>query len=170
MLIPLAEYAKKHGRSIFSVRQKAQRGGVVSAHKIGRDWFIKDDEPYLDERRNDMEKSRSYLFGELLAIWEWAEQMSMPREGVTSLKTLDLKPKLIHHPAETYAVIERDVGPRVRANTPPEKFEQIQDWIGEILEQLDDIDGFTNEELDSAYLMGFYSRWRKIRPDAKKSI
>lgn len=55
-LISLPEYAEKHGKSPDSVRQKALRGGFTSAHKIGRNWVIDEDEPYLDNR----EKSGEY--------------------------------------------------------------------------------------------------------------
>ena len=48
--ISLKEYAEKHGKHPVTVRQKAQRGGFVTAEKIGRDWLIDPDEPYIDER------------------------------------------------------------------------------------------------------------------------
>lgn len=49
-LITIAEYARLHGRSVVSVRQKCQRGGFETARKLGRDWFIDSDEPYPDNR------------------------------------------------------------------------------------------------------------------------
>ncbi|WP_369343210.1 hypothetical protein [Bifidobacterium fermentum] len=52
MLIAIAEYAARHGRSPVSVRQKAVRGGFNTAVKIGRDWLIDSDEPYSDRRRS----------------------------------------------------------------------------------------------------------------------
>lgn len=52
-LIPLTEYAKKHGKEVSSVRQKALRGGFKTAVKMGRDWVIDADEPYTDNRRKD---------------------------------------------------------------------------------------------------------------------
>ena len=55
--ISLKEYAEKHGKHPVSVRQKAQRGGFKTAEKIGRDWLIDPDEPYIDERI----KSGSYI-------------------------------------------------------------------------------------------------------------
>lgn len=50
VLITIAEYAKKHDKSVETVRQKAQRGGFHTAQKIGRDWLIDEDEPYQDNR------------------------------------------------------------------------------------------------------------------------
>lgn len=49
-LIPIAEYAAMHKKNISTIRQKAQRGGFKTARKIGRDWFIDQDEPYVDKR------------------------------------------------------------------------------------------------------------------------
>ena len=49
-LITLKEYAERHGRNPATARQKANRGGFLTAQKIGRDWFIDEDEPYADNR------------------------------------------------------------------------------------------------------------------------
>lgn len=49
--IPLAEWAHKHGLSESYARQKARRGSLKTAHKVGRDWFINELEDNLDNRR-----------------------------------------------------------------------------------------------------------------------
>ena len=49
-LITLKEYANNHGKNPVVVRQKALRGGFLTAKKVGRDWFIDADEPYTDNR------------------------------------------------------------------------------------------------------------------------
>lgn len=49
-LITLKEYAERHGRDPVVVRQKAIRGGFKTAHHLGRDWVIDEDEPYVDDR------------------------------------------------------------------------------------------------------------------------
>ena len=48
--ISLAEYAEMHNRTPATVRQKALRGGFKTARKIGRNWMIDKNEPYVDER------------------------------------------------------------------------------------------------------------------------
>ena len=48
--ILLTEYAKRHGRLRESASQKAARGCFQTAEKIGRDWWIDEDEPYTDGR------------------------------------------------------------------------------------------------------------------------
>lgn len=49
-MIPLKDYALKHGRNPATFRQKAIRGGFQTAQKIGRDWMIDEDELYIDRR------------------------------------------------------------------------------------------------------------------------
>lgn len=51
MRISLAEYAKNHGITIDTARQRVLRGLHPSAHKIGRNWTIEDDDPYVDGRQ-----------------------------------------------------------------------------------------------------------------------
>ena len=64
--IPISEWARRHGITPASARQKAQRGGFKTAEKVGNAWLIDEDEPRvslprgrpfksgLDERRNRM--------------------------------------------------------------------------------------------------------------------
>ena len=49
-IITLKEYAQRQRRNLDIVRQKALRGGFRTAKKLGRDWFIDEDEPYIDGR------------------------------------------------------------------------------------------------------------------------
>lgn len=49
-MITLKEYAERLGKEKTSIRQKALRGGFVTAKKIGRDWLIDEDEPFIDRR------------------------------------------------------------------------------------------------------------------------
>lgn len=49
-LISLSEYAKLHNVTADTVRQKILRG-YLSATKIGRNWVIDKNEPYIDYRR-----------------------------------------------------------------------------------------------------------------------
>lgn len=50
-MITLTEYAARHGKAAVSVRQMAQRGGLRTARKEGRDWIVDSGEPYPDRRR-----------------------------------------------------------------------------------------------------------------------
>jgi hypothetical protein len=52
-LISLTEYANRIGRDPSVVRRKAIRGDFETAVKIGRNWVIDADEPYIDMRRAD---------------------------------------------------------------------------------------------------------------------
>ena len=58
-LISLTEYAEKVGKDPSRVRRKAINGDFKTAQKIGRNWVIDENEPYIDNRRkdnNDVEK------------------------------------------------------------------------------------------------------------------
>lgn len=50
-LISLIEYGERHSKNRATVRQKAKAGGFTTAHKIGRNWVIEEDEPYPDDKR-----------------------------------------------------------------------------------------------------------------------
>lgn len=48
-LVSLKEYAKMHDADPSTIRHRIRRGST-KAVKIGRDWFIDRNEPYLDHR------------------------------------------------------------------------------------------------------------------------
>lgn len=49
-MILLKEYAERLGKNHVVVLQKAARGTFETARKIGRQWFIDENEPYVDAR------------------------------------------------------------------------------------------------------------------------
>lgn len=51
MLISIKDYAAKHSRTADTARQRAQRGVFKTAVKMGRDWFIEENEPWIDNRK-----------------------------------------------------------------------------------------------------------------------
>jgi len=53
VLISIAEYAEIHGVKQNTVRQGCLRGRFKTAQKIGRNWLINSDEPYVDNREKD---------------------------------------------------------------------------------------------------------------------
>lgn len=48
--ISIKEYAELHGKNPMNVQQKILRGGFKTARKIGRNWVIDKNEPYIDGR------------------------------------------------------------------------------------------------------------------------
>ena len=48
--ITIQEYATAHGVKPCAVRRKCLRGYVQGAVKIGRDWLIPSNAPYVDHR------------------------------------------------------------------------------------------------------------------------
>lgn len=55
MLVPLKEWAAKHGLTHGGARVKANRG-MIPAKKIGRDWLIEEDAENVDHRTNGLSK------------------------------------------------------------------------------------------------------------------
>ena len=49
-LITLKEYSERLGKERSLVYQKYRRGGFQTAVKMGRDIWIDEDEPFIDER------------------------------------------------------------------------------------------------------------------------
>lgn len=49
-LITLKEYATRVGIDPATARQRAARGAYKTAVKLGRDWFIEENEPHIDNR------------------------------------------------------------------------------------------------------------------------
>lgn len=49
-MIPLKDWAERNGISPATARQKAGRGGFITARKVGRDWVISAAEPNTDHR------------------------------------------------------------------------------------------------------------------------
>lgn len=50
-VITLAEWARRRGILPDSARQKAQRGKLETAYKVGSTWLISASEPNLDHRK-----------------------------------------------------------------------------------------------------------------------
>ena len=48
--ISLAEYARRHGKDPATARQRAGRNAFKTAHKVGRDWLIDENEAWNDAR------------------------------------------------------------------------------------------------------------------------
>lgn len=60
-LIPLKEWAIRNGISPATARQKAGRGGFMTARKVGRDWMISAAEPRIDHREKLVQKEMMSL-------------------------------------------------------------------------------------------------------------
>ena len=55
-LIPIKEYAKKHGIDPATVRQRILRGAMPGAVKLANSWFVPRDLPLIDNRRGGRSK------------------------------------------------------------------------------------------------------------------
>lgn len=59
-LISLADWARREGIDPATARQKALRGTLKTARRIGRDWLIDESETNLDNRRKE-NKMKKYI-------------------------------------------------------------------------------------------------------------
>lgn len=57
-LIPIKEYAEKHGITPATVRQRILRGAMTGAVKLAGSWFVPGDMPLIDNRRGGKSKRR----------------------------------------------------------------------------------------------------------------
>lgn len=92
-MIPLKEYAERLGKNPVIVYQKAHNGGFTTARMIGRQWFIDEDEPYID-RRIRSGKYVGYKYGyqyqkSLRLKKEAAMQVAQEQETEETEKGLD---------------------------------------------------------------------------------
>ena len=55
-LIPIKEYAEKHGIDPATVRQRILRGAMPGAVKLAGSWFVPGDMPLIDNRRGGRSK------------------------------------------------------------------------------------------------------------------
>ena len=55
-LIPIKEYAEKHGIDPATVRQRILRGAMPGAVKLAGSWFVPGDMPLIDNRRDGRSK------------------------------------------------------------------------------------------------------------------
>lgn len=55
-LIPIKEYAMKHGIDPATVRQRILRGVMPGAVKLAGSWFVPKDLPLIDNRRGGKSK------------------------------------------------------------------------------------------------------------------
>ena len=51
-MIPLTEYAARHGITYATARQRAMRGAYKTAQKVRKTWLISEDEPHVDHREH----------------------------------------------------------------------------------------------------------------------
>ena len=71
MLISLSKYAAAHNKAAISVRQKACRGGFKTAKKIGRNWVIDSDEPYIKMKKGELQmKGEMHNAGQWQRKWQ----------------------------------------------------------------------------------------------------
>lgn len=84
-MITLKEYADRLGKTRASVYSKYKRGDLISARKMGRDIWIDEEEPYIDNRRKDRTtwSAANLRAAKLKAMGESISDESVSFDGVS---------------------------------------------------------------------------------------
>lgn len=103
----------------------------------------------LDERID----SRDYLFGRLLAIADVLERSALDEKRASN--AIRYMNAFSRYPARTWGVIQSNIQPyQARLGTKVTYYNKLIDKVGSMIKPED----FTNQPLNSQYLLGFYSQ------------
>ena len=114
----------------------------------------------------DLEKDRSYLFGQLLAILEGLEERAIFRqEGKTDDRLTNAKKMwnvYTRRPAITYERLYSHIVRAYLKRLKPGEKVSAEKKIMQIINDLREIDGFNNNPLNERYLLGYYEEREKL--------
>lgn len=114
---------------------------------------------------------RDYLFGRLLAVINRAETIVNYKKDNANRETntYRLWTRFVRKPAMTFAVLQKRLIPYMHdlGSWQRERFSKM---IEDIINKLDEIDGFNNEPLKENYLLGYYSQTDALRSTKEKEM
>jgi CRISPR-associated protein Csd1 len=117
----------------------------------------------LDEGR----KTRSYLYGRLLAVAENIERFALDESGETrDTSASRYMQRFADHPLQTWLVISKNLKPyetRLRSKEATVGFlKRRQDLIGQISDLFETDDFIKQAQLDGEFLLGYYCQRQKL--------
>jgi CRISPR-associated protein Csd1 len=117
----------------------------------------------LDEGR----KTRSYLYGRLLAVAENIERYALDQADETrDTSASRYMQRFADHPAQTWLVISKNLKPyeiRLRSKESTVNFlKRRQDLIGQISDLFETDDFVKQGRLDGEFLLGYYCQRQKL--------
>ena len=143
-------------------------------HKYQCDYM--DGEEVYEMALNETTTDRNYLFGRLLAVSEKIEEIAQyykskesggEKVKVRETNTLKYWTTYTMRPAKTWSVVESRLLPYI--SYLKSKHSYLEDSYSQIIEQVVDLleqgNGFTNEPLNENYLLGYYSQKAAFRKD-----
>lgn len=121
---------------------------------------------------NKTTTNRSYLFGRLLAVSERIEEYVMYKRNISGRETNTMKywNTFTRRPAKTWVVLDNRLRPYIRDLKSLNGY--LDNQYSQVIEQIVDLlqqgNGFTNEPLDENYLLGYYSQKAELRKDMEE--
>lgn len=123
----------------------------------------------LDTAKND----RSYLFGRLLAVMEYAERITYDKGETREPNAVRMLSMFCERPSSTVAILKERLVPYMQKLSPWKRAE-LEDLMGDIFATFKEEDGaFMNHRLDDTYLLGYYLQRKelyKLKEDKESEI
>lgn len=114
--------------------------------------------------------NRSYLFGRLLAIAEYVENLSytLADQEKRQSNAMKYQTAFVHHPMKTWMVLEEALRPYFSRLKDENMFKRKIDHVWEQLREEDET--YLNQPLDENYLLGYYLQRNELyrKKDVKK--
>jgi len=129
----------------------------------------------LDEKR----KTRSYLYGRLLAVAESIERYALDQaEETRDTSASRYMQRFADHPFQTWLIISKNLKPyetRLRSKESTVNFlKRRQDLIGQISDLFETDDFVKQGQLDGEFLLGYYCQrqelYRKPPPTSQTKL
>lgn len=121
----------------------------------------------LDDTNHD----RSYLFGRLLAIAEYAEASTYDRtDGDRETNAIRLQAAFVNHPFKTWANIELALNPYFQKHSAGNRV-RLKKMLTDIFSAIEDKDGAAlDRPLTEDYLLGYYLQKKDLYTSKKDNI
>ncbi len=110
-----------------------------------------------DDMKLDLENSdRSYLFGRLLAVYEYIERITYDKGETRDPNAIRLQSAYVNHPMQTWKILEGLLNPYFQKLKPGARM-HYKNLISELVSLiLDEDERKLNQELKETYLLGYY--------------
>lgn len=133
-------------------------------------FYYQENDGYMEEEdmRLDLGNSdRSYLFGRLLAVYEFVEQVTYEKGEARDPNAIRLQSSFAKHPMQGWKILEETVRPYYQKLNPGAR-EYYRNMISEITGSFkEESIGEMNKALEETYLLGYYLQRAELRKKKK---
>lgn len=114
-------------------------------------------------------QDRSYLFGRLLAVFEYAERITYDRGETRDPNAIRLQSAYVNHPMQTWKILEGLLEPYFRKLKPGSR-EYYRRMVSDIVTLFREEDAEKmNQELRETYLLGYYLQRAELNKKKEES-